>query len=467
MPIFLTVRKTPISENSYLIFDLFHRFCATRWIEDEDVVARAIAVWDNVVKVMSYWESLSKSKRPKCKSYDVLAAAYKDKLMVAKFTFFNNIAAALKCYLVAFQSDKPMVPFLSNVLEGMTRKIMNLFIRKEVMIEANTPHKLIKIDVEEVQNRLPVDMVNPGTAVKAILRSKEITDGAKHQFRKDCVAFLTNLILKLQERSPLKYLIVRCSSSLSPVNMVQNQQKATSQFASLVEKLHQVDHVLPSVADSAKEEFEKFLSSLDAPTKEEFLQFDFSKSRVDEFLRPYFKDQKALWAICKVIFTLSHSQSAVERGFSINKELLIENLQEKSIVSQRVVYDHLQSFSVDLHEYQMSNGLLKSCKAARQRYGTHLEDQKRKVNDDKKSNKRKLITDEINNVKDHKKRLISSIDALNTDIEKLCYKAEESENMDFLVKANAFRRKVTEKKANIAELDKAIDKLTKDLQKEK
>lgn len=197
------------------------------------------------------------------------------------------------------------------------------------------------------------------------------------------------------------------------------------------------------------------------------MQFDFSKSRVDEFLRPYFKDQKALWAICKVIFTLSHSQSAVERGFSINKELLIENLQEKSIVSQRVVYDHLQSSNVDLHEYQLSNGLLKSCKAARQRYGTHLEDQKRKVNEDKKSNKRKSITDEINNVKNHKKRLISSINALNTDIEKLCYKAEESENMDFLVKANAFRRKVTEKKANIAELDKAVEKLTKDLQKEK
>lgn len=53
--------------------------------------------------------------------------------------------------------------------------------------------------------------------------------------------------------------------------------------------------------------------------------------------------------------------------------------------------------------------------------------------------------------------------SLNKDIEKLCYKAEESNDMDFLVKANAFRRKVTEKKALIEQLDNAVSKLQQDL----
>ena len=74
--------------------------------------------------------------------------------------------------------------------------------------------------------------------------------------------------------------------------------------------------------------------------------------------------------------------------------------------------------------------------------------------------------DEINDVKEHKKRLTSSIASLNADIEKLCYQAEESDNMQFLVKANAFRRKVSEKIANVTELDKAVEKLKADLQKE-
>ena len=73
--------------------------------------------------------------------------------------------------------------------------------------------------------------------MKAIVLSEEITDRSIYQFRKDCVVFLTQLILKRQERSPLKYLIIRCSSSLSPINMVQKQQKATTQFSYLIENI--------------------------------------------------------------------------------------------------------------------------------------------------------------------------------------------------------------------------------------
>nr|XP_047134852.1 uncharacterized protein LOC124812369 [Hydra vulgaris] len=43
-------------------------FCATRWVEDEGVASRGIVVWPNMVKIIKYWESLCKSKRPKNKS---------------------------------------------------------------------------------------------------------------------------------------------------------------------------------------------------------------------------------------------------------------------------------------------------------------------------------------------------------------------------------------------------------------
>ena len=178
------------------------------------------------------------------------------------------------------------------------------------------------------------------------------------------------------------YLIAQCSSPLSPVNMIQNQQKSTTQSSSLAEKLLQFNHMLPSIADSSKEQFEKFLLSLDEPTKDNYMQFYFSKSRVDKFLGAHFKDKTALWVICKLIFTLSHRQCAVEWGFSINREVLIENLQEKSIVCQIIVYDHVQASKVDLHNYPVSSVLLKSCKSARLRYSTHLEEQRSKVKGD-------------------------------------------------------------------------------------
>lgn len=69
-------------------------------------------------------------------------------------------------------------------------------------------------------------------------------------------------------------------------------------------------------------------------------------------------------------------------GIYINREVLIENLQEKSIVCQIIVYDHVQASKVDLHNYPVSSVLLKSCKSARLRYSTHLEEQRSKVKGD-------------------------------------------------------------------------------------
>ena len=60
-----------------------------------------------------------------------------------------------------------MIPFITDVLEGMIRKLVNLFIRKEVLTEANTQRTVIKIGVADVKNRLPVEMVSLSTAVKA------------------------------------------------------------------------------------------------------------------------------------------------------------------------------------------------------------------------------------------------------------------------------------------------------------
>ena len=38
---------------------------------------------------------------------------------------------------------------------------------------------------------------------------------------------------------------------------------------------------------------------------------------------------------------LSHGQSQVERGFGINAETLSQNMKEKTIVSQILIYDQM------------------------------------------------------------------------------------------------------------------------------
>ncbi|CAL4148044.1 unnamed protein product [Meganyctiphanes norvegica] len=89
------------------------QFCSTRWIEDVPVAERAIKIWPNIKKYVSTVEKLCKSKQPKCQSWTNLKEYTKDELILAKLYFFLTIAKVLVPFLELFQTDKPMMPFLS------------------------------------------------------------------------------------------------------------------------------------------------------------------------------------------------------------------------------------------------------------------------------------------------------------------------------------------------------------------
>ena len=88
---------------------LLFRFCPTRRIEDQSVAETAVKIWLNLVKVIKYWESLCKSKRPKNSFYETLVLHCKDPLMIAKFHFFSYVAGIFKSHLVSFQTESPMI----------------------------------------------------------------------------------------------------------------------------------------------------------------------------------------------------------------------------------------------------------------------------------------------------------------------------------------------------------------------
>ena len=46
---------------------------------------------------------------------------------------------------------------------------------------------------------------------------------------------------------------------------------------------------------------------------------------------------------CRANASLVHEQASVERGFSINKQLGVVNLQERAYVAQRIICDHIHS----------------------------------------------------------------------------------------------------------------------------
>ena len=95
-----------------------------------------------------------------------------------------------------------------------------------------------------------------------------------------------------------------------------------------------------------------------------------------------------------------HGQAVVERGFSVNSKLLVENLQEKTLVVSRFVYSSVKSDTNHLSELSFTPRLKGNVQAARMRYQMHLEEQRKLHAKSDKAKKRKALEDEKSNVKE-------------------------------------------------------------------
>ena len=82
-------------------------------------------------------------------------------------------------YLKEFQTNNPMMPFVSDKLEAIVRRLMKMFLRIEVVDTAVTASQPIKVDLQKKEICLPIDSLKLPTATKAMLQSVKVNDMKK------------------------------------------------------------------------------------------------------------------------------------------------------------------------------------------------------------------------------------------------------------------------------------------------
>ena len=251
-------RDVYLREGSSSEFPL--KFCNARWIEGDVVAQRALKVWDSVVLTVKYWGGLCVSKMPKNnKSYNSLVK-HLDLLIPAKLHFFVFLAGILKPYLVLFQTDAPMLPFMYNELSQILTRLLGLIYRKEKLDEASTLPKIMKVDwPNKKENQLDDCLIDVGAAAKNSLTKAKVAAEKKRPFRKGCNLFVLNTLLKLQERLPTKYSVMRNASSINPLNMVNDGTAMSKRFVQLANYLFSLKFVSSHVADNAKFQYDNLL----------------------------------------------------------------------------------------------------------------------------------------------------------------------------------------------------------------
>ena len=135
-----------------------------------------------------------------------------------------------------------------------------------------------------------------------------------------------------------------------------------SSFRVFVNILFRKKRLIAKPLDNCKQQHDEFLEDIQFKHKKNSLKSNYLTDRLDDFLCPYLADEKKyenLWYLCEIVMILSHEQSSIESGFSINKEILNNNLLEKSLRSQRLIYEHFTSENIVLHEYIIPQALKK------------------------------------------------------------------------------------------------------------
>ena len=297
-----------------------------------------------------------------------------------------------------------MVPFLCNSFKEILTSLLQMFFLNDTIKKVDATLKLMKIDTNDVNLHKPYDLIQIGAAAKLDVanykKSTGFNESTVQRFYKEVCMLLASLTRHFIEKSPLKHLIVRCSSCFNQIVLADTNKHEVSkkQFGQVMEKLVATGRFKSKEADDAKDQYEKMLEELVPKWREEF-------------------------AI-----------------------LIFANQSGNCFVSLRIIHNHLTSKKVTASSITITSDI-KSVRSARLRYDQFQLETLKGQKATAKQLKRKIVTNELKQVKQKKISLQESVCELVKD-------AEEKNDSKLLSISNDLRKLANCKRKVIADLDK-------------
>lgn len=376
------------------------KFCPVRWLNNSKVAERALEMLPHLRK---YKESLQRDKKEILSySYKVVAEGLNDKFMPVRLAFFCYVSKLIEPFLEKYQNNAPLAPYLYNDITSLLVDLMNIFVKKEVL-EKET--NIDRIDLNNNANMILSKNLKLGFAVKAELKKqKEIKEFEIKSFKDDCVTILKLICQKIIAKSPIKYKLCKGITFCDPQLLSYSLSQALRRLEIVLEIFQEKKWIGYTECDELYKEFKDFCSKRGA--LESFKQFDRLSQKLDNFwynLIVTMNGSQKLLNFLKKILILSHGNAFVEKGFSINKEVIVENQLAKSLVAQRQVYDAIQALG-GLDNIVIDKQMILKIRNARSLYNEGLKEAKKKSETEANENlnKRRLVA-EIDDLK--KKRL--------------------------------------------------------------
>jgi FtsZ-binding cell division protein ZapB len=164
-----------------------------------------------------------------------------------------------------------------------------------------------------------------------------------------------------------------------------------------------------------------------------------------------------LWSCAESLLVLSHGQASVETGFSINRQVEVDNLDESSFVAQRLICDHVNVIGGIMNFDSSNKKLLVSASSARQTYLASLEDARKIKECGDMDKKRKALSEEIDELKAKKQCLEKDVQSMMATADEIADQAEKTRHLTLIAKSNSLRRSAKEKTSELKTISQQLD----------
>ncbi|XP_033214510.1 uncharacterized protein LOC117171370 isoform X1 [Belonocnema kinseyi] len=215
--------------------------------------------------------------------------------------------------------------------------LLGMFVKEDIL---DIVDSVANIDLNSKNNLKSLKNVKLGHAVRAELKKIQASEADLSSFKENFRFMIKVMCEKLIERSPIKYNLCK-GITFSDHNLIHSfGKKVYALLEMALEEFLERNWLIGSQCDEIAIEFKELSAQ---PTVHLRLKpYDRKKERLDTFWMSVLTDYGAsdlLVSFMKKTLILSHGNAFVKRGFSINKELIVENHLSRSLVAQRQVYD--------------------------------------------------------------------------------------------------------------------------------
>ena len=352
-------------------------FAVHRWADNQKAAARALEIISPVEEFCKAVDTKDKRvTKIDTYSYRVVRDFVVDQFADVKLLFFIDMCDLIEEFLVKFQADKPMAPFLVNEIYNILRDIMQRFLVSTYCDKHDSDPMLARIRTAKFY--VDSKKIDLGWRANAI-RDSHLQAGrtgvltVSEQCREAMIIFFE----KIKTTSPANHPLAKNMDCLDPALIAGDIRVAKQQFQNITICLKEANLSSDGELDLAYKQFKKFVK--EHKDKDEFKNFVFDKKehRVDTLFYNALcskNEYMDLWKVVRILLVVSHGQASVERGFSINKYASTANQSEESLVARRVVRDHIKYIG-EFSDFSVTNELIADMRAASKKYKAHLEDE--------------------------------------------------------------------------------------------